>query len=100
MIQNGEFDAVVDVRQQAEWDNGHIEGAYFVKSLGSYVGASNMMMGSSMASSGSPNDLAGCEHCSIAVYCVSGRRAGLAIQVLKDNGFKGELYNGLGVTDW
>mmetsp|Transcript_1135 Transcript_1135/g.2505 ORF Transcript_1135/g.2505 Transcript_1135/m.2505 type:complete len:224 (+) Transcript_1135:139-810(+) len=99
MMQNGEFDAVVDVRRQDEWDEAHIEGAYFVESLASYSASSMMMMSNSMTT-GSPSDLAGCEYCNIAVYCRSGSRARSAIGILENNGFKGMLYNGQGVMQW
>lgn len=53
--------AIVDVRTQSEWDSGHIEGATLVENLATF--------GSSSHQGGSPLDLAGCESCSIVVYC-------------------------------
>lgn len=85
-IVSGRFDAVVDVRREDEWKEGHIANATFVENL---------------ASDGSVDALLGCEDCSIAVYCRSGARAGGAIERLRnDLGFNGDLYNGLGVKQW
>lgn len=92
MTQEGAFDAIVDVRTQGEWDAGHIEGAFLVESLASYDPMD-------ANATGTPEALAGCEFCRIGVYCSSGRRAGQAITILENNGFK-TLYNGLGVQNW
>ena len=87
-----EFGAIIDVRSESEWNStGHIEGAYLVESLASF--------GTPMQVT-SPADMAGCEDCSILVYCNSGARARVAIQHLVDAGFTGPLYNGLGITQW
>jgi rhodanese-related sulfurtransferase len=83
--------AVVDVRSQSEWDSGHIEGAMHVDSLSLYGTESEMS---------SPANLAGCEYCDIIVYCRSGARAGQALEHLEAAGFVGNLYNGLGVSQW
>lgn len=71
--------------------NGHIPGATFAENLGSFGGSNEVA---------TPSDLMGCENCNIAVYCQSGNRASSAIQILLDNGFKGQLYNGRGTGDW
>lgn len=84
-------DAVVDVRGQDEWDRGHIEGAMFVEALSSYETDYKVT---------TPVDLTGCEYCDIIVYCRSGARAGRALQIMEDAGFKGRLYNGEGVSQW
>ncbi|KAL7574294.1 hypothetical protein ACA910_012539 [Epithemia clementina (nom. ined.)] len=110
-LQSGEIDALVDVRRRDEWELGHIAGAYFVESLGSYTAAvadaspTNRTMNTSAVSSsssggGSPDDLRGCEYCTLALYCASGVRAQSAIAVLSQYGFEGILYNGLGVVNW
>ena len=52
---------LLDVRSQSEFDAGHIEGATLVDSLGRF--------GTGVNEIGMPTDLAGCEYCSIAVYC-------------------------------
>jgi len=91
-IEDGQYSAIVDVRTQSEWDSGHIEGATLVENLATF--------GSSSHQGGSPLDLAGCESCSIVVYCRSGARASDAIQVLIANGFTGKLFNGQGTSQW
>jgi rhodanese-related sulfurtransferase len=85
-------DAVIDVRTQDEWDSGHIQGAMFMESLSSY--------GTEGLEVTAPMDLAGCEYCDIIVYCRSGSRAGAALTILQNSGFKGRLYNGQGLSDW
>jgi len=90
---SNKFDVIVDVRTFAEWQTGHIEGATLVENLASFgSGASTEI--------GTPADLAGCEYCNIAVYCRSGSRARQALNNLIAAGFKGRLYNGLGVSQW
>jgi rhodanese-related sulfurtransferase len=88
------FDAIVDVRTYNEWKSGHIANATLVESLALYNTSSNA------ATIGTPADLAGCEYCSIAVYCNSGARAGAALQLLRNAGFVGRLYNAQGVSQW
>lgn len=92
-IDNGVFDAIVDVRTTTEWNDGHIEGAMLIENLASFDSASSTAIGT-------PADLRGCEYCDIAVYCRSGARAGGAIRILSDAGFMGNLYNGQGVSQW
>lgn len=86
-IKNKRYDAIVDVRNQVEWDSGHIEGATFVENL---------------ASTGNADLLKGCENCTLAVYCRTGGRAGQAIKRLKSEfNFSGaELFNAGGVSQW
>lgn len=79
-------DVVADVRTAAEWNaTGHVKGATLVENL---------------ASTGSVDDLAGCEYCSIIVYCNSGSRSRRALDKLIAAGFKGSLYNGQGISQW
>lgn len=93
---SGDYDVVVDVRRRLdEWNVGHIAGATLVESLASYT-----QDNSSAIATGSPTDLAGCEYCDIIVYCRSGNRAGQAITLLRQHGFKGRLWNGMGVLQW
>lgn len=87
MIDNGDFFAILDVRTKAEFDAGHIEGATLVESLSSY-GTDQQVA--------TPEDLQGCEDCTMAVYCQTGNRAAAAIAVLQDAGFRGDLFNGQG----
>lgn len=54
-------DVILDVRSEAEWNSGHIEGATLAISLGSFGNMGHM--------GAAPSDLAGCEQCTIAVYC-------------------------------
>ena len=91
----GDFDAIVDVRRRSdEWDLGHIPQATLVENLALFSSENSNTNG------GTPSDLAGCEYCDIIVYCRSGSRAGQAITILRENGFKGRLYNALGVSQW
>ena len=92
MLSDNAFDVIADVRSKAEWDTGRIKGATLVEALEQFPNLD--------IPKGSPDDLMGCEFCRIAVYCRSGARARGAIQVLLDNGFRGRLYNGLGVSQW
>ena len=78
----GNFSALVDVRTEAEYTEGHILGAVF---------AENMASGSSV-----PEFLLGCEECAVATYCKTGVRAGNAAVLLENNGFT-TVYNVLGV---
>mmetsp|Transcript_40314 Transcript_40314/g.97359 ORF Transcript_40314/g.97359 Transcript_40314/m.97359 type:complete len:652 (+) Transcript_40314:201-2156(+) len=91
-IANGDYDVILDVRSETEWNAGHIEGATLAESLAAY--------GNMGHTGATPSDLAGCEFCNIAVYCRSGARARSAIQVLLNNGFQGEIYNGQGTSQW
>jgi len=86
-IQDGLFDAIIDVRTATEWEeDGHIENATFVESL---------------ASTGNAQKLNGCETCTIAVYCRSGVRSAKAIERLQNEyGFTGDLYNCGGIMQW
>lgn len=85
-IQNGDFDGVLDVRSQREWNQGRIENATFVENL---------------ASTGNADSILGCTSCTFAVYCTIGVRAGTAIQRLRDlYGFTGTLYNAGGTSQW
>lgn len=88
-IQQGRFDAIVDVRSLEEWNEGHIAGATLVESLASPVVASPRL-----------DALVGCEYCSLALYCRTGARAAQAIRVLRDAGFQGRLHNAMGVSSW
>ena len=56
-----EVDAIIDVRRQDEWDDGHIEGATFALNLAMY--------GDPTRATATPADFAGCETCTLLVYC-------------------------------
>lgn len=85
------FDAVIDVREERTWQSGHIENATLIESLASF-GTSDQVT--------TPQDLAGCEYCNLVIYCNSGNRAGRALKLLREHGFYGRLYNGLGIVQW
>lgn len=92
MKEEGAFQAIIDVRTQAEWEStGHVANATLLDSL------QNANTADEIATIA---DLAGCEECPIVVYCQSGRRAGIALQKLELAGFQGPLYNGLGISQW
>jgi rhodanese-related sulfurtransferase len=84
----GLYDAIIDVRTFDEFSEGHIENATLIESLASATAF--------------PLEILGCEgECDIiVVYCQSGNRAGVAIDLMLASGFQGTLYNGLGVSQW
>lgn len=89
-IQNGEYDAIFDVRTEDEWLEGHIENATHIENL---------------ATTGAPSSeiIMGCSKkgCTIAVYCAVGVRAATAITRLQTIfGFTGTIYNARGVNQW
>lgn len=90
-IQANKFQVIVDVRSQAEFDAGHIEGAFSMENL-FYFGMGSL-------ESSTPADLEGCELCHIAVYDRSGGRTINAIKILEQAGFM-NLYNGQGSSQW
>jgi rhodanese-related sulfurtransferase len=83
---------IVDVRSRDEWGGGHIHGATLVEDLA--------LFGTASQGVGTPSLLTGCEYCNIVVYCRSGKRAAVALEVLANASFVGYLYNGLGVNQW
>jgi rhodanese-related sulfurtransferase len=85
------FDVIVDVRTKDEYSTGHINGSTLVESLASY-NTSNQIS--------TPDAIRGCDYCAIVVYCRSGSRAADAIQHFINAGYKGQFYNGLGVSQW
>ena len=79
------FSVLVDVRTQDEWNEvRHLPNATLIDSL-------HITNDTSL--------LTGCEECSIAVYCRSGRRSKIAAEVLESVGFK-HVYDVLGVSQW
>jgi phage shock protein E len=89
-VVNGMYDVIADVRTAAEFNEGHIRNSTLVESLADAGSSTEIAV---------PADLAGCEKCSIIVYCRSGRRADVAIQILADAGFE-NLYDGAGINQW
>jgi phage shock protein E len=78
------YDAIVDVRTPMEFADGHLRGAINIDVE-------------------SPDFLATVEKLSKAgdyvVYCHTGRRAGIAIDEMKQDGFNGRLVNAGGYQD-
>ena len=87
-IQQNLFDLIMDVRTVDEWNQGHIPNATLVESLS--------------LQSTIPLGLQGCEGAcrTIVVYCRSGARAGVAIDLMLANGFNGTVFNGRGTSQW
>jgi len=83
-IDASKFHALIDVRTPAEYATGHLQGAI-------NIDVEN------------PNFIAAVETLPKAddylLYCHSGRRAGLAIDAMKQDGFTGNLVNAGGFTD-
>jgi len=63
---------VIDVRSQAEWDGGHIDGAVHIPYDQIATGIAEVTTDKSAR---------------IGLYCQSGGRAGMAMTTLKDKGF-------------
>ena len=85
-LNTGFFDAVVDVRPEEDFKEGHIRQATLVAGLADDASLTSA--------------LEGCEYCNIVVYCNNGAAAAAAIDNLKAAGFKGRLMNGQGVEQW
>ena len=78
------YDAIVDVRTALEFSQGHLQGAINVD-----VEDPNFIANiESLAKSGN-----------YVVYCHTGRRAGIAIDEMKQDGFTGDLVNAGGYQD-
>ena len=78
------YDAIVDVRTPLEFSQGHLQGAINVD-----VEDPNFIANiESLAKSGN-----------YVVYCHTGRRAGIAIDEMKQDGFTGDLVNAGGYQD-
>ena len=95
MATAGSVDLILDVRTQDEWNSGHIENATFAENLGPQLSNTNDKQ-SVLQDLG----IWGCRTCRVIAYCRSGARAGEALGLLVEAGFRGELYNGLGINDW
>jgi len=85
------FDAVIDVRTQEEWNDGHIPTATFVANLGllDFPPFPPLMDRSCDR-----------ENKAIVLYCRSGARSGAAAQRLIEEGYRATIYNGGGINDW
>jgi phage shock protein E len=83
-IDTSKYDSVIDVRSPLEYSQGHLKGAMNIDVE-------------------DPNFIANIEKLrkigNYVLYCHSGRRAGLAIDEMKQDGFTGELVNAGGYSD-
>lgn len=79
-----EYDAVMDVRTPTEWMEGHVDGAILFS-----VEESDFI--ERLQDLNPEGDY--------FVYCRTGNRAGQAIEIMRENGFTGELVNGGSVED-
>lgn len=95
MKTTGQFALILDVRSESEWTEGHIENATLVADF-------NTLMSNSPDKVATLQELNiwNCRSCQVAVYCRSGARARTALNHLVSAGFDGNLYNGLGVSQW
>lgn len=81
-LENGEI-ILLDVREDFEWAEGHIDGAKHIPLVG---------LDKEAMKDFSKEEL-------IYVYCRSGRRAGEAVLILEDLGFK-NVFNMGGIIEW
>jgi rhodanese-related sulfurtransferase len=95
MATTGQVDVMLDVRTPEEWDTGHIENATLRAGL-----QTSLENSSDAVTTLKELRLWKCKSCRVVVYCRTGRRSGAALIELEAAGFDGELYNGLGVTQW
>jgi molybdopterin/thiamine biosynthesis adenylyltransferase/rhodanese-related sulfurtransferase len=77
--------ALVDVREPAEWSEGHIHGAVLVPR-----GSIEERIGSVVPDRSRP----------VALYCASGRRSALAARTLHDLGYTDVVSVAGGIVDW
>jgi rhodanese-related sulfurtransferase len=82
IIENGEDYIILDVRNQDEYDNGHIEGAVLIP-VSELEGRLDEL----------PADKP------IITYCKSGARSATASSLLVENGFR-EVYDMGGISEW
>lgn len=75
---------IIDVREQSEWDSGHLEGAVLIPIAAADFATQITTLDPSL---------------DYYIYCRSGNRAGQAITQMRDLGFTGELINGGSVAN-
>jgi len=80
----GNFTILLDVRQQKEWDVGHLPNATFIESLHKNKDTTRIN---------------NCKSCAIAVYCTTGVRSKWAADTLEKSGFT-NVYDVLGIQQW
>jgi phage shock protein E len=78
------FSAIIDVRTPLEYSQGHLQGAVNVD----VEDANFLAKISSFSKAGA-----------YVIYCHSGRRAGIAIEEMTQNGFTGQLVNAGGYAE-
>ena len=93
MLDSGEVDLIVDVREPAEWDAGHIPGA-----LHAPRGMIEWYADPSYANH--KPELAGARDKRLVIQCASGGRSLLAAQSLQRLGFNNVSSMKGGITDW
>jgi len=83
-VKTGNFTILLDVRQQKEWDDGHLPNATFIESLHRNKDTTRIN---------------NCKNCAIAVYCTTGVRSKWAADTLEKSGFT-NVYDVLGIQQW
>lgn len=83
-IETSAYAAVIDVRTPEEWSEGHLEGAV-------RMGIADADFMAQLATLDPSKDY--------YIYCRSGNRAGQAIDIMRQQGFTGELVNGGSVAN-
>ena len=81
---------IVDVRQQDEWDSGHVKNAIHIP---------RGLLEFTLVPNSSNNPVKIDDNTNILVYCAGGYRSALAAKTLKDLGFK-NVYNLGGYSEW
>lgn len=79
-----EFTKIIDVRTPAEWNEGHLDGATLI----TLESPDFIQQISTLDKKGN-----------YYIYCRSGNRAGQAIEIMKAEGFTGNLVNGGSVAE-
>lgn len=79
-----DYSAVIDVRTPEEWSEGRLEGAV-------RMGIADSDFMAQLSTLDPAADY--------YIYCRSGNRAGQAIDIMRDMGFTGELFNGGSVAN-
>jgi len=79
-LDEGEFDLILDVREPAEWQNGHLEGAVHIpRGLLEFQADPTSPMANP--------ELAGNQDARILIHCAKGARSLLAADTLKKMGY-------------
>ena len=92
-LDSGEVDLIVDVREPAEWEAGHIPGAVHAPR-----GMLEWLADPTYANH--KDELAGAREKNVVIHCAAGGRSLLAAQTLQRLGFKNVSSLKGGYTDW